>query len=465
MKKIFIDTNVMKNIVEVASLFSTVSNAQITFCFGKNVHNGMFLNTMRIVAGTEQLNKTFFTPVPEGYEAVYENVEVKLPDMPSEEQTEKNFQKVLVPYLTGTFKITDFVSTVGILLTSDETVCLKVSDNGICKVGTKDESVVLQLEFLAEKQKSMPIIFNKEESLLNIKFAITEYVEALRTGGCMVESDVEDTRGYGNVLLAMQYDANEKETVEGKIKVYSTNGVAISYGECAAFFQGESSMQQKMTEILEKRKMSFFVAGIPKKSYIKLLKLLRDAKVCYMMVSEKHICMMINNDSMFTFVQGKNITTLVFTADKLQKEEKKGFNVVCDTENFKSKVDILNKVCSYKKFKSPLLLTIKEKVMELEIAGKKEVGVVKIPLNYSCNLKDKKTSIFFDGERLSTVISFMKKGNITLGCAQPADYITYPVQFSTGENDNTEAVFLFPVAGKAEKEESEEQETQGLTSE
>ena len=456
MKKILIEAEVMKKLVDSAALFSAEANSQITLCFGKNVKENAFLNTASIVAGTEQLQTTFTTSVPAGYEAEYEEVAATV-----SQEGESARQKVLIPYFNGTFKVSDFVGTVGILLALDEMLFLQLNESGVCTVGTKDNSVKLQLEMLAEEQRAFPVSFDRKACLTKIQVKVTEFMEALRIGGSMVHSDAEDARGLGNVLMAMQYSPKKNELVEGAIKVYSTNATAISRGGCKAYFQEDDSMQQKKDAVLEKRKLPFLVSGIPKKSYIKLLKILKEVQACYMFVSEKHVCVMNGSDMMFTFIQGANMTPMVFKADDLQKEEKSGFSVVCDTENLKSKVDILNKVSNYKKFTCPLLLTVSEKIIQLEVSGKKDVGTVKVPLLES-TLKGKKVRIYFDGAKLATVIGCMKKGNITLGCAQVADCITYPVQISNGDNDSTEVVFLFAVRGPQTQE---KEDTQELTTE
>ena len=431
-------------------MFSSDSNAQVTLSFGKNVNDTAFLNTMSILSGTEQLQFAFTTPVPADYEAVYEG---------------EGEQKVLVPYMTETFKVADFLGTVGNLLSMNEMLYLEKKDSGLIIVGAKDNTVKLQLEALAPEQLGMPLMIDRTKLLSQMQFEVPSFLEALRTGGCMVHSNADEAHGMGNILLAMQYESKENAKVEGLLKIYSTNGTSMSRGQCKAIFVEDSQIHANLAKFMEEKNVKGYMAGIPKKSQTKLLKLVKDASTCSMMASDKHICAAIGSDTMFTFIQGANITTMVFKADELQKQEKSGFSIVCDTEELKGKVDILKSISSYKKCICNLLLTITDKAITLEVSGKKDLGTVKVTLSKSSVEKGNKVKVYFDGDKLSSVVGALKKGNLTIGCAQEAEYIAYPVQFTNGDNANTstEVVFVAPVNGPKTKE--TEAEAEGVTEE
>lgn len=449
MKKIFMENEVLKSLVERASLFSSEANAQVSFIFGVNINASAnaCLNTMSIIAGTEQYNCTFVSLVPKNYEAQYNEVVVG-------EQT----HKILVPYWEETFKVSDFLSTVGALVGLGEMLFLKKTDSGLIKVGAKDNSVELQLESLAAEQKAMPVIADKDKCMTNVKFSVPDFINALRIGGCMVHKDSEEARGMGNIILSMQYESKENTSSKGLLKIYSTNGFCLSRGECSATFVEDTSIHNNLAQYLTANKAPNYFLGIPKKSQVKLLKLLKDVQECNIIATDKHVCALIGQDAVFTFVLSANVTAAAFKADELQKQEKAGFKIVCDNETLKGKVDILNNVFKNKNKQPgvPLLLSITNKNVVMEITGKKDMGTVKVDLVSSNLPEGKKVYVYMDGEKLATTIASMKKGNITLSCAQDATYIAYLVQVNTGDDDTTskEVVLLAPMQKPKEEKET-----------
>lgn len=447
MKKIFMENEVVKNLVEKAGLFSSDNSAQVTFVYGCNVNATAFLNTMSVVSGTEQFTCTFTTPIPKDYEVSYADEE----------------KKVIVPYLTETFKVSDFLNIVGLLSGLGEMLYLKKMEDGLIKVGAKDNTVELPLEPLADDQKAMPIVVDRSKSMVNVNFAVPEFLEALRIGGCMVHKDSDEQRGLGNVLLSMEFEGKENAAVNGRIKVYSSNGNCLSRGECAAIFREDGISHKNLAEFLVANQMPNFKVGVPKKSQMKFLRLLKGVEKCSVIASDKHICALLDQGAMFTFVTGANINSVSAVAkiiDEIQGKEK-GVKVTCDNEGIKGKVDILNNVAKAKKCKNALLLTITDKLLTMEISEKKGMGTVKVALGSSSVETGSKVKVYLDGDYLASAIASIKKGNITISTEKADDYIKAPVQFTTGDDDATskEVVLLAPMSGpKVKTEEGNETE-------
>ena len=250
----------------------------------------------------------------------------------------------------------------------------------------------------------------------------------------------------------------ECAAVEGSIKVYSSNGSCLSRGECKATFMEDAATHTNLAEYLAKNTWDNFKLGVPKKSQLKLLKLLRGVEKCTLIATDKHVSALLDQGAMFTFVVGANINSVNAVAkivDDIQQKEK-AVKVVCDNEALKGKVDILNNVAKAKKCKNALLLTLTDKLLTIEISGKKDMGTVKVALGSSNLAANSKVKVYFDGDNLSSAIASMKKGNITIATEKVVDYVNAPVQFTTGDDDisSKEIILLAPLRGPKENEET-----------
>lgn len=450
--KLYLENEVIEALLSKVKLFVSESNAVVELTFGVNGNDTTILNTLNVIAGGEQVQYAFQTAMPEEITPQFEVKTIIGPDGQEQEQ------KIRKPLLHFYVKVSDFLATVGNLASLKEKIFI-AEQEGKYTVGVSQ--AILRLEVLAHDQIPTKICFNRTETVLQVAAGVNQLVDTLRVGGCMTHSDAQESRGLGNVVFAVHFAESEDSTYSGQAKVYSSDGFAIAKGECAVMIPAQDkSVFTRLEEFKKSQGREFFASSLPRKAVKNLLNLLAGQQEVQLWFTKKHVCVIIGKTTIYTFTQGANLCQVVFFADQWQKTEK-AFQLVVDTEGMKTKIDLLNKLSTYKgSDRMPIRISAapETKALLVEIAGKAEIGKIQVPL---IDMKlEQELEIYFAGNKLAEVISSLKKGNLSISSTMQGDRIQ-PIMFANGDLQEIgrNVAFLTPVKGVKDSAEETAEDT------
>ncbi len=443
MKKIYIESEVLKSAVDTVSLASS-DKAVVLMNIGVRVKDDSMLSTITVLGGSNQASSA---------------IEHKAP---------ADAKGVEGQYMTLAFKAKEFFTIVGSLLSDNGRIFIE-SDDKVCHVGI-DKVAKATLEIIPSEAVPAAIPVKNDEIIVQAQVKVNALFDALRIGAVHADPNANAEMGTGNAIFRFVYEESDKKGIPGTLQIYSTDGKAMGRGACKCAITNSPVFSANAKKYCEAKGIEDVCVAIPKKSVSDIFKAAAGYETIIFNFTEKHCHIALGSSSIFVFTTGSTICKAVFHVDEWANENRPVVLVV-DTDTFGKRLEFLNKINDLSGKADPIIIKVeKGKPLSVTLLSKKtgEAKIETVREKFEEGAEEK-FEVALRGKYVTGIISNLKKGNCRIAI-YPGER-KKPVEFANGDLDTKSMeslAYLLTVLTPATKaknvEESEDAES-GATEE
>jgi hypothetical protein len=405
MKKIYIESEVLKSAVDTVSLASS-DKAVVLMNIGVRVKDDSMLSTITVLGGSNQASSAIEHKAPADAKGV-------------EDQ-----------YMTLAFKAKEFFTIVGSLLSDNGRIFIE-SDDKVCHVGI-DKVAKATLEVIPKESVPAAIPVKNDEIIMQAQVKVNALFDALRIGAAHADPNANAEKGTGNAIFRFVYEESDKKGIPGTLQIYSTDGKAMSRGTCKCAITNDPVFTANAKKYCEAKGIEDVCVAIPKKSISDIFKAAAGYETVIFNFTEKHCHIALGSSSIFVFTTGSTICKAVFHVDEWANE-KRPVVLVVDTDTFGKRLEFLNKINDLSGKADPIIIKVERgKPLSVTLSSKKsgEAKIETVGEKFEEGAEEK-FEVALAGKYVTGIISNLKKGNCRIAI-YPGDRKN-PVEFANGD--------------------------------